>query len=278
MPTLTLAQGTIDYQDVGPRESGVPPVVLIHGALVDGHLWDPVTEILAEQGIRSIVPTMPLGSHRHPMPDADLSPVGQARLIRDIVEALDLHDITLVGNDTGGALCQFYLHEFGDTVGRVVLLNCDCFEKFPPFPFNAIFPVLRVQAVIKPMLAAMKPAAIRHSPLGFGLLVTDPPPELTASWLAPAAGSAEVRADIARFLATVDSKSLTPMTEALAGFTKPATVVWGMADKAFRPSLGRRLAARFPDADFVPVEGSRTFVSQDRPAALAEAIVAIGRR
>ena len=38
--------------------------------------------------------------------DADLSPPGVAKLIADFIEALDLDDVTLVGNDTGGALCQ----------------------------------------------------------------------------------------------------------------------------------------------------------------------------
>ena len=102
MHEIELTPGTIRYRDVGRGE----PIVFVHGLLVNGDLWRKVVPPLA-RSFRCIVPDLPLGSHVTAMrPDADLTPPGLARLIADLLAALDLRDVTLVGNDTGGALCQ----------------------------------------------------------------------------------------------------------------------------------------------------------------------------
>jgi pimeloyl-ACP methyl ester carboxylesterase len=56
------------------------------------------------------------------------------------------------------------------------------------------------------------------------------------------------------------------------------TIVWGMADRSFRPSLGRKLAALFPNASMVEVPGARTFVALDAPRAVVDAIETVGAR
>ena len=128
MPEITLPQGTIHYRDTGEG----PPVVFLHGLLVDGEVWRKVTPLL-QGAARSIVPDLPLGSHRLAMKaDADLSPAGVARLVGDLLAALDLEDVTLVGNDSGGAISQLVALDHGERVGRLVLTNCDCFDVFPP--------------------------------------------------------------------------------------------------------------------------------------------------
>src|SRR3981189_1851800 len=102
MPELTLEQGTIRYRDEGAG----PVLFFVHGALVDGRLWEPVVRRLRDR-FRCVVPDLPLGSHARPMaPRADRSPHGVAALIAQMLEDLDLRDVTLVGNDSGGALCQ----------------------------------------------------------------------------------------------------------------------------------------------------------------------------
>ena len=93
------------------RERGTgEPIVFVHGALVNADLWRKVVPELAKD-FRCIAPDLPLGSHERAMPaDADLSPPGVAKLIADFIAALDLDNVTLVGNDTGGALCQLRRH------------------------------------------------------------------------------------------------------------------------------------------------------------------------
>ncbi|MDT7731838.1 MAG: hypothetical protein QOK45_2091, partial [Mycobacterium sp.] len=172
MPQLALDQATIDYRVLGPEDSRHPPVLFVHGILVDSRLWDRVAESLARQGFRCYLPNWPLGSHTTPVNDAGaLSPTGVATMIRDFIVALGLSGVTLVGSDTGGGLSQLVTDAYPEQVGRLVLTNCDAFDKFPPFPFTLVFALLRGPISIKLLFEQMRIKALRHSPLGFGLLV-----------------------------------------------------------------------------------------------------------
>lgn len=274
MPYLTPPG--IEYTEIGPADSSHPPVVFVHGMLVDHRLWSTVAQRLAHQGYRCILPDLPLGAHTVPVTDRSrLSPAGVAETIHDFLTALDLRDVTLVGNDTGGGLCQFLIDAHPERIGRLVLTNCDAFDKFPPFPFNVVFAVLRGPVSIKTLFTALRVKALRHSPLGFGLLA-DADPALTASWLTPARQDARIAGDLATMLRAVAGTDLTAVAPRLSRFTKPVTLVWGTADRCFTPALGRRLAALFPHGRFVEVPGARTFVPIDNPGAVADAIVAVG--
>ncbi|KUH88707.1 MULTISPECIES: alpha/beta hydrolase [unclassified Mycobacterium] len=272
MPRLALEQSTIDYRVLGPEDSPHPPVVFVHGILVDSRLWDRVADGLARQGYRCYLPTWPLGSHTIPVnPGVELSPHTVAGMVGDFIAALGLSDVTLVGNDTGGGLCQLVVDDDPERIGRLVLTNCDAFDKFPPFPFNVVFALLRGPISIKVLFSLMRLTALRHSPLGFGLL-THPDPQLTASWLEPARTDVRIRRDLARLLRAVAGTDLADVATRLPRFTKPVTLVWGQRDRAFTPALGRRLAALFPNSTLVEVPESRTFVSLDAPKALIDAI------
>jgi pimeloyl-ACP methyl ester carboxylesterase len=278
MPQLTLKDATLDYRVVGPEDSPHPPVLFVHGILVDHRLWSGVADELARRGFRCVLPDWPLGSHTRPAGErADLSPMGVATMVRDTIAALGLENVTLVGNDTGGGICQLVVDAYPESVGRLVLTNCDAFDKFPPFPFNMVFATLRGNISIKVLMNLMRVTALRHSPIGFGMLFrTDP--ALTASWVAPCQTDPRIRRELARLLRNVAKTDLTDVASRLPRFTKPVTVVWGMLDRSFTPALGRRLAALFPDATWVEVPDARTFVAQDAPQAVADAISSITAR
>jgi len=277
MPQLALDQATIDYRVFGPEDSPHPPVVFVHGILVDSRLWDRVAEGLARQGFRCYLPNWPLGSHTIPVNDPDaLSPSGVATMIHDFIAALGLSDVTLVGNDTGGGLCQLVIDTYPDQIGRLVLTNCDAFDKFPPFPFTLVFALLRRPLSIKLLFDQMRIKALRHSPLGFGLLLRRPDAQLTASWLDPCRTDVRIRRNIAMLLRNVAKTDLVDVSMRLHRFTKPVTLVWGQGDRCFTPALGRRLAAQFPNATLIEVPQARTFVSLDAPAAVVDAIATVG--
>ncbi|MCZ8381452.1 alpha/beta hydrolase [Mycobacterium sp. CPCC 205372] len=275
MPQLTLEDATLDYRVVGPEDSPHPPVLFVHGILVDHRLWSEVADELTRRGFRCVLPDWPLGSHTRPAGErADLSPMGVATMVHDTIAALGLENVTLVGNDTGGGICQLVVDAYPESVGRLVLTNCDAFDKFPPFPFNLVFATLRGNLSIKLLMNLMRVTALRHSPIGFGMLFrTDP--VLTASWVAPCQKDPRIRRELARLLRNVAKTDLTDVATRLPRFTKPVTVVWGMLDRSFTPALGRRLAALFPDATWVEVPDARTFVAQDAPQAVADAISSI---
>ena len=279
MPQATLKHVTIEYRVLGPDDSPHPPVLFVHGILVDHRLWLKVAEELARNGFRCILPDLPLGSHTIPV-DASvpLTPATVADLIHEFIGALDLRDTTLVGNDTGGGLCQLLVDAHPDDVGRLVLTNCDAFDEFPPFPFTLIFAMIRGPRTIRLMSTLMKSAVLRRSPLGFGLLLHPGDDALTASWVEPIGADPRIAANLVTLLRAVATTDLTDVATRLPRFTKPVTLVWGMADRCFTPALGRRLAAPFPNAAMVEVPAARTFVALDDPAAVVDAITTVGAR
>jgi pimeloyl-ACP methyl ester carboxylesterase len=274
MPTVDIPQGQVNYRVAGPAGSTAPPVVFIHGLLVNSELWAATADALSAQGIRSYAPDLPLGSHSIALnPDADLTPRGVARMIIAFLEALELTDVTLVGNDTGGALCQFVIDTDDSRIGRLVLTNCDAFDQFPPAPFGLIVKMGRREGRIRPMMATMKPTWSRHSVLGYGALArTKFDPDQTRRWITPALTDAGVRRDTAKFLRGVDPKELLDASTRLGRFGKPVLLIWGTSDRFFKIKFARRLRDIFADARLVEVEGGRTFLPLDEPQRVADEI------
>ena len=163
--SIALAQGTIHYRDEGDGD----PLVFVHGLLVDGRLWRDVTPPLAH-GHRCITPDWPLGSHRTALePGADRSPRGIAHLIADFIDALELDDVTIVANDTGGAISQILASERPERLRGVVLTNCDCLENFLPPTLRPLQWLAHVPGAYALIARALRSARLRRSPLGFGM-------------------------------------------------------------------------------------------------------------
>ena len=105
MSIIEINAGTIHFEEFGPKDGR--PVVFVHGYKMGGQLWRCVAARLAERGLRCIAPTWPLGAHPEPLrPGADRSIHGVARIVADTMAALDLDDVVIVGNDTGGVVTQ----------------------------------------------------------------------------------------------------------------------------------------------------------------------------
>jgi pimeloyl-ACP methyl ester carboxylesterase len=275
MPTVDLTPGRVHYRSAGPQDGPHPPIVFVHGLLVNGELWTGVADALARDGITSYAPDLPLGSHPIALAaDAEISPRSVAALINEFLDALDLHDVTLVGNDTGGALCQFLIDADDSRIGRLVLTNCDAFDQFPPPPFNWLFKPARRPAGLRAMMAAMRPKAVRNSVLGYGPLTSRRPidAELTMRWARPGMTDAGVRRDTSKFLRAVDPRDLLDVSTRLGRFTKPVALVWGTSDRFFKLEFARRLKESFANASLVEVEGGKTFLPLDEPERVAAAI------
>jgi pimeloyl-ACP methyl ester carboxylesterase len=265
---IDLSTGTLDYLDTG---GDGPTVVLLHGLLMDSSLWDGVLADLAADH-RCVAPTLPLGAHRHPM-SGDLSLPAIAQLVEEFLDRLDLHDVTLVGNDTGGALVQLVLAGKPERVGRAVLVSCEAFDNVPP---GLTGKVLVLSGSLSPRLFGafmqqLRLRAVRRLPIAFGWL-TKRGDATTARWIRPVLGSLAIRRDTVRMLRAIDGRAVAEATAALASFHRPALVVWAAEDRVMPPEHGRRLAELLPDARLVEVADSYTLVPLDQPTELAAAV------
>jgi pimeloyl-ACP methyl ester carboxylesterase len=270
--TVELSAGPIEYEDTGEG----PTLVLLHGMLMDGSLWaGPVADLSADH--RCVVPTLPLGAHRRPMrTDADLSLPAIARLVAEFLDRLDLHDVTLVGSDTGGALVQLLMAEKPDDVDRVAriaLVSCDAFDNFPP---GLTGKTLVLTGRLSPrmfglFMQQMRLRLVRRLPIAFGRL-TKRGDAVTARWTRPVLEQPAIRRDAVRMLraAAADTGLLVRAAETLPNFDRPALVVWASDDRVMPPEHGRRLAELLPQGQLVEVADSDTLIPLDQPIRLAQ--------
>ena len=274
MTAIELSSGTIEYADTG---GDGPVLVLLHGLMMDASLWDGVIAELSA-GHRCVAPTLPLGAHRHPMhPDADLSLPGIARLVAEFMDRLDLGEVTLAGNDTGGALVQLLMAENAARVSRAVLVSCDAFDNFPP---GLTGKTLVASGRLSPgmfglFMQQMRFRAVRRLPIAFGWL-TKRGDAVVTRWMRPVLTQAGIRRDTVRVLraAAVSARDglLAGAAERLPEFKHPVLVVWASEDRVMPPEHGARLAALLPEARLVEVADSYTLIPLDQPARLAALI------
>lgn len=261
----------ISYRDIG---SG-PPLVFVHGAYATGALWDDVVARLAGEH-RCIAPTWPFGAQHDPVgPQADLGVRASGRRIVGLLEALELSDVTLIANNTGGGVLQAALADPTlpwERVSRLIFTNCDSFEHFPPAGFAPIVGLCRLNATVGAgvlRLLATGPGQSR-----FVSMVTRHGvdrarrPELFGGFVS----SSAVRRDAARFTAGLHPRHTLAASAAISTWSKPVLVAWGDSDKLFPLSHARRLAAVFPHATLHVIADSSTYVMLDQPDETASAI------
>jgi pimeloyl-ACP methyl ester carboxylesterase len=266
--TVELSAATIDVRDSGG--SG-PTVLFVHGLLVDGTLWRTVAERL--DGMRCVVPTLPLGSHRVPARDRSaLTPIGVADMIAELIERMELTDVTIVANDTGGAITQLLLTRRPERIARVVLTPCDAFENFLPPAFRPLQWLAKAR-LLGAFLQGARIPAVRRSPLAYGVLTKRRiPADLLEAWVRPALSDRRIRGDLQHFTRHIDKRLTLDAATKLGRFQRPVLLAWSREDRFFKLSFAKRLAAVFPDARLEEVADAATFLMLDQPALLAELI------
>ncbi|HWE87865.1 MAG TPA: alpha/beta hydrolase [Pseudonocardiaceae bacterium] len=268
--TLSAAGSTarIRYRERGEG----PPVVFVHGLGVNANLWRGVVPVMADAGFRCLAPDWPLGAHELPVPDADLTPPGVAALIAEFLAALDLHDVLVVANDTGGALTQILMTEHPERVGAVVLATVDSFEYFLPPPFSLLTKVAAVPGLT--WLAAKSQRWRVVQRLMLGPLAKRPlPVDIVDSYVTPMRRDSAIRADARRFIRGVHNRYTLAAAEKFGEFAKPVLLAWAVEDKFFPMSLAERLRDRLPNATLQTIEDSYTLIPEDRPDELAKLIL-----
>jgi pimeloyl-ACP methyl ester carboxylesterase len=263
--TVTVAAGTLEYRERG----GGPPIVFAHGAGVNGDLWRKVAPALAGEH-RCLTVDLPLGGHSLPLRgEPDLSLFGCAEILASFLEALDLREVTLVANDTGGAIAQALVASRPQRVGRLVLTSCDAFENYPPKAVAYLKATARVPAALWLLAQSMRVRPMQRLPIAYGWATHRPiEPRIMRSYLRGLWTDPGVRSDFARLLRAADPADTLAAADGLRDFDRPALVAWAADDRFFPREHGRRLADLLPQGRFTLVEGSRTFIPEDDPDAL----------
>jgi pimeloyl-ACP methyl ester carboxylesterase len=264
---VDLPAGRIRYREAGEAK----PVVFVHGYLVDGRLWDGVVDRLSDR-CRCIAPDWPMGAQQTAMrPDADLTPYGIAATIASFLEALDLNDVTIVGNDSGGAMSQVLVTRHPERIGRLVLTNCDTHENFPPGPFKAMPPIAKLPGGMTVLAAPFRIGAIGRAAYK-PLAKTPIPADLVASWLRPGLHDRAIKRDVKKFTAGMNKRYTLEAAEKLRGSELPILLAWAPRDWVFPLKHAQRLAAEVSNARLVEIPDSGTFVPFDQPQRLADEI------
>jgi pimeloyl-ACP methyl ester carboxylesterase len=274
---VELPMGRIRYRERGEG----PPVVFVHGLLVNADLWRAVVPGVADAGFRCIAPDWPLGSHEVAVPHADLSPPGLAALIAAFLDRLDLSDlsdVTIVANDTGGALTQILMAEHPERLGRVVLTPSDSFERFFPPVFAPLPTVAGIPGSMWLLAQLLRVRALHRLPVAFGWVAKRPVlPEIADSYLEPSRRSKAVRDDLRRFLRGVHRRHTLAAAKAFPAFAKPVLLAWTTEDRLFPLELAHRLAGLLPRATVVTIDDSYTFVPEDQPELLTKLVIDFAR-
>ena len=264
---IDLPAGRIRYREAGAGK----PVVFVHGYLVDGRLWDGVVDRLSDR-CRCIAPDWPIGAQQIAMnPDADLSPPGIAATIASLLEALDLEDVTVVGNDSGGAMSQVLVTRHPQRIGRLVLTNCDTHENFPPGMFKAMVPLAKAPGGMSLLAAPFRIGAVARAAFK-PFAKTRIPAELIASWMEPAMHDTGVRRDLKKVTVGMNKRYTLEAAQKLRGSELPILLTWAPGDRYFPISYAQRLASEAGNARIVEIADSRTFVPLDQPQRLADEI------
>lgn len=272
MAHLTLPSGTLELIDEGPGDGA--PIVLVHGYSVNARLWDPVVPPLLAAGCRVVRPTLPIGAHtlRAGCPVSFDTTVA---MVAELLDVLELQDVTLVGNDSGGAICQLVADRRPERLGRLVLTNCDTAGNFPPFPFDLLFLRLsRTPRLLHLTLRLGRRTRLTHWLFGL-LTATGLPRGQVDAWIAPYLDDQGVRAETDAWLRSIDPAALDEADTRKPMFDKPAHFIWGSADRFFTLEHARRTAALFPRAEVVEVAGAKTFVMLDAPDRVAEEVLRV---
>jgi pimeloyl-ACP methyl ester carboxylesterase len=266
---IDLPAGKIRYREAGEGS----PVVFVHGYLVDGRLWDGVVDSLADRH-RCFAPDWPIAAHQVAMnPDADLSPYGVAEIIASFLEALDLNDVTIVGNDSGGAMSQILVTRHPERIGRLVLTNCDLYENFPPGIFKAMPPIAKLPGGMTLLSAPFRIGALARA--AFKPFTKKPiPADLIASWMAPALHDPGVKRDAKKVTVGMNKRYTLEAAAKLRRSELPVLLTWAPEDRLFSIESAKRLAGETPNARLVEIPDSSTFVPLDQPQKLADEIAA----
>jgi pimeloyl-ACP methyl ester carboxylesterase len=270
MKSVDVTAGTIEYREEG--DPAGPPVVLLHGVLMNDTQWDLVLPLLPS-GYRYLLPVLPLGGHRKAMhADADLTMPGMVGIVADFLDAVDLTDVVLVVTDWGGPL---FLTDVGrdKRVARLVICPSEAFENFPPgFPGKVTWLVTRTPWTVALAMRQLSIGWLRRRYLLFGMMAKKPVPQpIVDHWFDAALRDKAIRRDLIKYARTrFDRSDLVRATRSLADFDGDVLVLW--SHNPVMPDRHARELTELTGGTLRYVDDARVLIMLDQPEQTARAI------
>jgi pimeloyl-ACP methyl ester carboxylesterase len=262
---IRTASADISYVTFGDG----PVALFVHGVGTNALLWRHVIERLA--GRRCIALDLPLHGHSPVRPDQDLSLGGLASVLAEFCDALQLTDIDLVANDTGGAVAQIFAAHHPDRLRTFTLTNCDTHDNVPPEAFLPTVELARAGELAPTAPALLADLAVARRAI-FATGYEDPEqPDLAVvdAFLRPVVGTVQQARQFERMLAALGPADLLAAEPALRELTVPTLVVWGTGDGFFELRWAYWLRDTIPGVtEVVELEGARLFFPDERAAEL----------
>jgi pimeloyl-ACP methyl ester carboxylesterase len=266
--TLSTDKGPISYVDIG---QGRRTALFVHGVGTSGYLWRHVMEELQAES-RCLALDLPLHGKTPARPAESFSITALAQVVEDFCAGLDIDDIDLVANDTGGAVAQVFAVHNPKRLRTLTLTNCDTHDNLPPEAFK---PTVELAAAGQLAPAAEQvladPALLRSSALGSGFeRPEDISIDLLRAFLEPVLGTPEAAHEFERCLTSLDAADLVRIEPQLRHLDVPTLVVWGTGDQFFDVSWAYWLRDTIPGvADVVELPGAKLFFPEERGPELA---------
>jgi pimeloyl-ACP methyl ester carboxylesterase len=265
---VETSNGRIVYHEAGNGK----PLVLVHGFLANANIWRKLVPLL-ERDFRCFSVDWPLGSHYLPVrADADLSPPGISALIADFIEKLELEDVVLMGNDSGGAYSQMVAASGDDRVVSLVLNSCETPEdRWPPRGFGHLKRSAQITGGLSFMVQSLRLKPSWRSPIAYGLLAKRPIPDrMMWSFLDPFLQSSEIRRDARKVIRSVGPQYHRSAAKSLiSDWERPVVFAWGGDERVFPLAHAGNYARTLSGSLLRVVPDSYTYVAEDNPEGLA---------
>jgi pimeloyl-ACP methyl ester carboxylesterase len=260
---VKTSSGVIAY-----LEQGQGPVALfVHGVLLNKHLWR--HQIGALSNIRRCI-ALDLLAHGDTEIDAtqDVSVTANARMLGEFLDALQVDQVDLVGNDSGGGIAQIFAARHPQRVRSLTLTNCDAHDNWPPEAFKPFLAMAAAGGLAGTLGAMVVDKSIYRSPQALGPAYEHPEKvtdETIDVYLSPHLRTEQRTRDLARFLAAFDPSHTIRIEAELSKLKAATLIVWGTDDIYFDVKWADWLAATIPGAgQVVRFEGAHIFFPEER--------------
>ena len=263
--------GPASYVDTGGPGR---PALFVHGVGSSSYLWRHVIDQLDGQR-RCVAFDLPLHGRTPAAAGQDFSLPGLARFLADGCEALELTDIDVVANDTGGAITQVFAAGHPERLHTLTLTNCEAHDNVPP---KMLLPavLLARMGLLAPLATRLARDIPRARKRLFGSVyqdITSLPEDIARAWLEPLAGTGASARQFQRLMTSLHARDLLAVELALARLQVPTLIVWGTGDRTFRLKWAYWLRDTIPGAtEVVEIDGGRLFFPDERAGELTAAL------